>query len=125
MTPEVAQALQEIRATFSENQVEHTEDGAGGAYIRVLGLDLGEGFLPRQCWLAVHLTHMYPAADVYPQFTNAALERVGRPLGPALSAASWQGSPATQISRKSTGWRAGIDTAATKLTQVLQWLKNS
>lgn len=125
MTPEVAQALGEIRATFSENQVEHAEDGAGGAYVRVLDLDFGEGFVPRHCWLAVHLTHMYPAADVYPQFTNAELARVGRPLGQALSAAHWQGNPATQISRKSTNWRAGIDSGATKIHQVLQWLKNS
>jgi hypothetical protein len=125
MTPEVAQAVQEIRATFSDNRVEYEDDGVGGAYVRVLDLDIGEGFVPRKCWLGVHLTHMYPAADVYPQFTNAGLERVGRPLGPALSATNWQNRPATQISRKSTAWRVGIDSAATKIHQVLQWLKSS
>ncbi|MEO8901169.1 MAG: hypothetical protein ABI488_05790 [Polyangiaceae bacterium] len=127
MTPEVARAIAEIGATFPENQVQHTEDGQGGAYVRVLDLTLGEGFMNGTGWLGAHLTHLYPATDVYPQYTRPDLKRPGdRDLGVALAPnVNWNGQPAMQISRKSKCWDPNVDTAATKFQQVLAWLRST
>ena len=123
MTPEVIQAIEEIRATFPSSQVEVTEDGAGGAHAAVRDVPLAEIYRQRDTWIGFHITHTYPYADVYPHFVRADLARTdGRPLGDGASLATFQGSSAVQLSRRSHRHNPAADTALLKLQKVLRWL---
>ncbi len=125
MVPTVASAVDEIRKVFPVSGVDAIEDGQGGAYVTVHGLDLGGQYQPRQSWLGFLLPYLYPAADVYPHFTDAAFVRVdGSALGEGFGQVAWQGQPATQISRRSNRWDPSEDTALIKLQKVLTWVRS-
>ncbi len=124
MTPDVEEAIAELRATFSDHAVEVTPDSQGGAYVVVQDLPLGPQYRPERSWVGFVVGFQYPAADVYPLFTDPSLSRVdGAPLGQAFQQPiAWHGRLTTQISRRSNGWDPAEDTAALKLAKVLEWL---
>jgi hypothetical protein len=124
MTPDVEEAIEELRAAFPDHAVEVTPDSQGGAYVVVQDLRLGAQYRPERSWVGFVVGFQYPAADVYPLFTDPSLARVdGAPLGPALQQpVAWHDRTATQISRRSNGWDPAEDTAALKLMKVLEWL---
>lgn len=124
MTPEVEDAITEIKAVFSDHAVEVTPDLQGGAYVIVQDLPLGPQYRPERSWVGFLIGFQYPHADVYPHFTDPALARAdGAPLGDSLQQPiQWHDRFATQISRRSNGWNAAEDTAALKLRKVLDWL---
>ena len=125
MTPAVEKAIQEIQVTFPGGQVDVSEDEAGGAFVTVHGVELGRPYSQDDSWLAGHITYQYPYADVYPLFVRPDLSRLdGKPLGEALSLASFRGVQAVQISRRSNRLNPARDTAALKLLKVVEWLKS-
>ena len=125
MTPEVAEAVEEIRQTFSGHPVEVEDEAQGGAFVIVRGLDVGERFKPATTWLGFLIPFQYPEADVYPHFTEASFARAdGAALGTGLTAGSWRGNPAVQVSRRSNRWNPAADTAAGKLLKVIHWMKS-
>lgn len=123
--PGVARAIEEIRCTFEECGVEVEGDGSGGAFVVVTGIPLGCPYAQEKIWAGFQITFQYPYADVYPHFTNADLARLnGAGLGEGFGAGSFQGRPATQISRRSNGLNPETDTAALKLLKVVKWMKS-
>ena len=125
MTPEVVQAVEEIRGVFSGAEVELSADDAGGAYVIVRGAPLAEIYCQSETWVGFHLTHTYPYADVYPHFVRADLaRRDGRPLGDGTSLTTFQGRSAVQLSRRSNRHNPATDTATLKLQKVLRWLNS-
>lgn len=123
MTPEVAEAIDEIRASFPEATVSIREDGEGGAFVILDPVDPGANYLQRETWIGFRITFQYPYADVYPHFVGGDLARSdGAPLGDGMSATSFEGRPAIQISRRSNRIDATTDTAVIKLLKVLKWL---
>ena len=121
----VAQAIDELRATFDQCSVEAEADGSGGAYVVVRDLPLGLPYVQTNIWIGFQITFQYPYADVYPHFTDSNLTRKdGAGLGGGFGSAQFRGQPAIQISRRSNKLNPAIDTAALKLLKVLQWLKN-
>jgi hypothetical protein len=125
VTPEVEVAVDEIRQAFEGHMVEVEDEAQGGAYVIVREINVGERFKPATSWIGFLIPFQYPDADVYPHFTDRAFTRAdGSALGSGLSAGSWRGNPAVQISRRSNGWNPAVDTAAGKLLKVLQWMKS-
>jgi hypothetical protein len=126
MTPEVEQAIAQIRTTFDGHRVQFEPEPQGGAYVVVDDLFLGDQYVPTTSWLGFLITFQYPRADVYPHFVDPQLRRAdGRAHGAGFSGPlSWQGRLALQISRRSNRLNPAIDTAATKLAKVIEWVKS-
>jgi hypothetical protein len=126
MTPEVAAAVEEIRRTFPDHQVEVREEAQGGAYVVLHGVPLGDRYDPKVSWVGFLITFQYPHADVYPHFVAGKLSRIDKaPLGAGFSGPTeWQGLTAVQVSRRSNRWNAAVDTAAGKLLKVLEWVRS-
>ncbi len=125
MTPDVAKAIAEIRATFPDAQVSVREESDGGAVVFVEPIDPGEPYKQRETWIGFRIGFQYPYADVYPLFVRGDLARAdGRTLGEAMSGTTFEGRPAVQLSRRSNHLNPATDTAAIKLLKVLAWLRN-
>ncbi len=123
LTDEVRKAIQELRASFADHHVDVEEDGQGGAYVTVHDLDFGARLSPARGWLGFIVGFHYPAADVYPLFGPPLTMADGSTLTGPFQGAKWRDKPSTQISRRSNARRDEVDTAATKLTKVLEWLR--
>jgi hypothetical protein len=120
----VERAIEEVRATFPENPIDVTEDGQGGARVRVHDLHLGEQYEPARSWALFAITFQYPEADVYPHFFVPGLKRVGGgALGEGFQETQWNSEAVTQVSRRSNNRNADLDTAAIKLGKVLAWVR--
>lgn len=123
MTPTVAEAIDEIKATFEGTTVGVDDDGEGGAYVRIEPVDPGPPYVQRETWIGFRITAQYPYADVYPHFVRPDLSRVdGNPLGEGTSPNKYREQPAIQVSRRSNHLNPATDTAALKLQKVLNWM---
>lgn len=124
MSPTVVEAVDEIRATFDGASVTVTEDGEGGAYVRIDPVDVGASYIPRQTWIGFRITAQYPYADVYPLFVRPDLSRVdGGALGEGITPGqTFDSQPAIQVSRRSNHLNPATDTAALKVVKVLRWM---
>jgi hypothetical protein len=124
VTPEVTEAIHEIKAAFPEAAIDVVDDGAGGAYVVVDTVDLGTVYTNGCTWIGFQITFQYPYADVYPHFVRGDLARAdGHPLGEATSPTTWRDRPAVQVSRRSNSLDPSSQTALIKLLKVIQWLR--
>lgn len=130
LTPEVAEAIEQLQESFPDSVVTHREDGSGGAFVKVDPLLLGDRYNQRSSWIGFHLTYNYPEADVYPHFGAPGLKSAdGTELTPEAGFNQTQWGPegaiesVTQFSRRSNHWNPAIDNAAIKLQKVLAWLR--
>lgn len=126
MTPEIEQAIEQLRITFDGHEIHFESEGQGGAYVVVDGLFLGDQYVPTESWIGFLITFQYPRADVYPHFVDSQLRRLdGRAHGAGFSGpVAWQGRQSLQISRRSNRLNPAVDTAATKLAKVIDWVKS-
>ena len=126
MTPEVEQAIAEIKRIFAGHPVDIEPEPQGGAYVVVHNLLIGEQYIPTTSWIGFLIGFQYPHADVYPHFIDGSLRRVdGQAYGVGFSAPLvWQGRQAIQLSRRSNRLNPVVDTAVTKLTKVLAWIRS-
>jgi hypothetical protein len=125
MTQEVEQAIQELQRCFSSAKVDFQSMADGGAIVTIAPIDLGPVYVPQQTWIKFAISFQYPCADVYPLYVRPDLARVdGQPHGAGITEASFQGKRALQLSRRSNRLNPEIDTAALKVTKVIQWLKD-
>ncbi len=126
MTPEVTEAIEDIKRMFPGHDVAITPEKQGGAIVVVSGLDIGSRFTPSLTWCGFAIAFQYPDGDVYPHFLDGAVVRADKgPLPPGITGPSdWQGRQALQVSRRSNRWHAAHDTAALKLLKVLAWLRS-
>ena len=126
MTPEVANAVEEVKAAFPGLQVDVTPEAQGGAYVVVHGLPVGPSYAPAHTWVGFLIPFLYPHADVYPHFVDGSLRKgSGAPHGVGITGpTAWNGRAALQVSRRSNRWNPATDTAALKLAKVLEWLRS-
>ena len=134
VTPEIAEALNELAGSFPDATVTHYEDGQGGAFVTIDPLPLGDKFSMASSWIGFHLTVSYPEAQVYPLFCASGLARIDGTMlqpGDGFQQTAWTprgisagSEPVTQISRSSNRWNPAHDTAASKLHSVLAWLRS-
>lgn len=126
LTEAVETAIRELRESFPDVGFDVVPDNQGGTVVTARDLWIGDGFVPNRSWVAFAITFQYDAADVYPHFLRPDLTRTnGSPeLGEAMSRGTWLSAPAIQVSRRSNAMVPGVDTAAIKLTKVLEWLRS-
>lgn len=125
MTPQVAKAIDQIRAAFPGVQVSVVEEGDGGAVVFVEDVDPGAQYVQRSTWIGFRITFQYPYSDVYPHFVRGDLTRAdGTALGEAMTATTFESRQAVQISRRSNHLNPATDTAVIKLHKVLTWLRS-
>ncbi|QGN54077.1 hypothetical protein [Novosphingobium sp. Gsoil 351] len=125
MNSDVSEAVVELRRAFPEAQVTANDDGEGGARVIVDPVDLGAHFSPRQTWMGGHITALYPNADIYPLFIDAAVRRAdGKGFEtPVTHGASFDGRPAIQVSRRNNQIQTCPQTAVAKFIKVLDFLE--
>lgn len=123
-TPAVAEAVEEIRATFDGAAVTVRPDGEGGTYVRIDPVDPGPPYAQRETWIGFRITAQYPYSDVYPLFVRHDLRRAdSQALGEGITAnQTFDGQPAVQVSRRSNHLNPATDTAAIKVLKVLSWM---
>ena len=125
MTPQVQQAIEELRGCFPDAEVVARGTDGGGAIVKIDPIDLGSAYAPRETWMGFAISFQYPQADIYPLFVRPDLSRVdGRAHGQAITLAQFEGEPALQLSRSSNGLNPEVDTAALKVTKVVRWLRD-
>ncbi len=123
-------AIEEIRRSVQGSAVVAEPDADGGAFVTVDGIGIGPSYDPATSFIGFHITFQYPHADIYPHFVVAALARKdGRPLGEGFHQNREWITPtktvkATMVSRKSNHMNAAVDTAATKLQKVIEWIRS-
>ena len=123
MTPEIDTAIKQIASAFPECQLDVSEDGQGGAFVRLHGAAIEGPYEQKSTWVGFQITYTYPFADVYPHFVRPDLSRVdGNPLGEGTSIGAFLNEPAIQLSRRANRHDPSIDTALLKLCKVLRWL---
>lgn len=123
MTPEVAAAVDEIKAAFPNATVEVKEEG-DAVVVFLDPIDPGEPYKQRESWIGFRITFQYPYSDVYPHFVRGDLSRVdGAGLGEGMSMTTLEGRSAVQISRRSNRLDPTTDTALIKIHKVLAWLR--
>jgi len=125
VTPEVEAAVKEVEQSFPGCRVEVEPDSDGGAFVVVWDVSVGPTYVPETVWVGFRITFQYPRADVYPHFFDPAIRRKdGNALGEGFSnATDWRGRPVMQVSRRSNRLNPEVDTAATKLAKVLEWVR--
>jgi hypothetical protein len=125
MTPEVAQAIDELKAAFPDAAVTACSLPDGGANVMIDPVDPGANYVQRKTWIGFAIGFQYPYADVYPLFVRPDLTRSdGASHGEGIALTSFDGQPALQLSRRSSRLNPRIDTAALKVAKVLEWLRN-
>ena len=125
MKVEVSAAIDELRRQFDRANVTANEDGQGGAHVFLEPIELGDRFMPSVTWFGFQIPAQYPYADVYPVFMGADVRRRDGIAftAPVTNGHTYQGRPATQISRRSAAAQTVGQTATTKVLKVLDFLQ--
>ncbi|MGI5243145.1 hypothetical protein [Dactylosporangium sp. CA-139066] len=124
LLPAVASGVDAVRTHFAGLPVEVVPDGAGGAFLTVGDVEVGPRYSPSRTWLGFQISAAYDSADVYPHYVGVLTRTDGRPHGDGIQQVTWRDQAALQLSRRSNGWRPGIDNAALKAEKVITWLVN-
>ena len=124
MKSEVQQAVEDLRHRFGDAEVVAYGTDDGGAVVTINPIELGPGYSPKTTWMKFGIGFQYPYADIYPLFVCPDLARAdGQPHGEGITLTSFEGEPALQLSRRSNHLNPEIDTAALKVTKVIEWLR--
>lgn len=120
----------EIMTAYGSGRVRVVEDGQGGAWVEVTGLDPGKSYEQTETFLVCLLPFNLPNADIYPMFVRHDLSRTdGGSLGEGFQSTSltWPGDsqarPVVQLSRRTRNNAFTAQTAVQKLEKVLEWLR--
>lgn len=124
LKPAVDKALADLRAQFAGHTINVEEDGGGGAYFVIEGLDVGPGFTPSVSWLGGHLSAALPYADVYPLFIDGALRRAGgKQFAVPILPVPWRGRAALQVSRINRNAASAPQSVTFKVARVLEFIR--
>jgi hypothetical protein len=124
MTPDVEQAIKELKESFESNKIEVEEESQGGAYIIIHDLEIGSQYSPSKTWIGFIIGFQYPTADVYPHYIDGAVKRVDdKPLIDPFSKTNWRDKDVWQISRRTNNLDPLTQTATSKLFKIIDWLR--
>ena len=121
LLPAVAAGVDAVRKHFAGHPVEVVSDGAGGAYMIIDDVEVGPLYSASRTWLGFQISAAYDSADVYPHYISVLTRTDGSPHGDGIQSVTWRDRPALQLSRRSNGWRPGLDNAALKAEKVIRW----
>lgn len=124
----VRSGIEGIVATHGADSVRIVDDGQGGAWVEITGIDPGPAYEQNDTFLICFLPFNLPAADIYPVFVRPDLTRTdGAGLGEGTQETQlrWPGEPqprpVVQVSRR-TRQDFAEQTPAQKVAKVLDWL---
>lgn len=125
MTPTVAAALDGLKKAFPNATVTVLrDDGNGGAFVAVDGVELGPKFSPVKTWFGAQLPSNLPYADIYPLFMGADVKRAdGVALAGPLAGLTWEGRQAIQVSRRNNRMVGG-QSAVAKFVKVIDFVRS-
>jgi len=125
MKVEVSTAIEDLKRQFATAPMIVRDDGQGGAYVLLDGVQLSEKFRPSKTWLGFHIPAQYPYADIYPVFIGADVSRAdGAAMqAPVTPGHHFEGRPALQISRRSAAAQSGSQKAVAKILKILDFLE--
>lgn len=125
MTPSVAAAVEGLKKAFPNATVTVlAEDGNGGAYVLVDGVELGPKFSTAKTWFGAQLPASLPYADIYPLFMGPEVAKAdGAALAGPFSSVPWQGRQSIQISRRNNRM-AGGQSATAKFVKVVEFVRS-
>jgi hypothetical protein len=127
MTPEINQAIEDLRAGFPDHTIRVVEEPGGGAFVIVENLPIGSRLAPSNSWIGFALGFQYPLSDIYPYYLRHDLTRTnGQPIAAPLSAGAQMPGfdrPALLLSRRSYRWDPKHDTALRKFHRILAFLR--
>jgi hypothetical protein len=123
ITAEVAAAIEEVRQAFPAHTVTFDEDGQGSAYVTVAALDIGTKYEVSTAACSFHIGFQYPRSDIYPHYIDGHIKRRDVQSRAGVQEITWRDRQVLQLSRRSNKWNPATDTAAIKLTKVLEWFK--
>jgi Multiubiquitin len=124
----VDHAVESLRSAYGDEAVSILCRDTNGAWVRIDDVPLGPNFAQQSTFVLAHLAETLPFADIYPIFVCPDLSRVdGQPLAPPVTYGHTAGPPdalvtVAQLSRRTRG-DASQQTAAGKVTKVLNWLR--
>lgn len=126
MNQDVSQAIAELKRAFPDSKIEVIDDGEGGARFVLNAVQIGERYVPCSAWIGAHIPALYPYADIYPVFMDAAVVRAdGVPFqAPITHGAMFAERAAIQISRRNNHAHQHPQTAVGKLVKILDFLEN-
>lgn len=124
MTPTVEAAIEGLKKGFPTATVTALrEDGNGGVFIVVEGVELGPKLSPSKTWFGAQLPSSLPYADIYPLFMGADVRSGdGSVLTGPLSSLVWEGRQAIQVSRRCNRMVGG-QSAVAKFVKVIDFVK--
>lgn len=125
MTPTVAAALEGLQKAFPNASVTVLrEDGNGGAFVVLDGVELGPKFSPVKTWFGAQLPSNLPYADIYPLFMGADVKRAdGVALTGPLAGLTWEDRQAIQVSRRNNRMVGG-QSAVAKFVKVIDFVRS-
>jgi len=121
ITPDVAQALAELRGAFP-NRVTNEPDELGGALVTIAGVHMPSGWPLTHSELTFVIPFNFPAIPLYPYYIPAEAAPAGQ-LPTALQRIEWRGAAVLQLSLRHTAWRPGVDTVLGSMLQAIDWLR--
>src|SRR6476646_1553768 len=129
MTEEQADALANVKATFTEHVVDHEEAADGGLLVIVRQVAIGDGWNPALIDLAVKLQVTFPSSMPYPFYCAPGLARIDgqtfRPVQPNVDIGA--GVMRTQISLTVQGQQqfdTANETLGSRFVAVIAWLRS-
>jgi hypothetical protein len=126
MTPSVIAAVDGLKKAFPRATVTVlAEDGNGGAFVVVDGVELGPKFSPATTWFGAQLPASLPYADIYPLFMAPDVTRAdgGSLSNGALQSVTWQNRAAIQVSRANRRM-TGAQSAVSKFVKVIEFVRS-
>jgi hypothetical protein len=126
MRSEVVAAIDDLKRQFPSATVIVREDSAGGAYVLMEKVSIGSRYTPSETWLGFHIPSQFPYADIYPVFMSTEVSRTDHTpfAAPVTPGHHYEGRPAIQISRRSSGANGGLQKASAKILKILHFLDN-
>ncbi len=125
----VREAFDTVVAAFPGRAISSYPDGQGGLWVELSDIPLGPNYEQDSTFLVFLLPFTLPGADIYPTFVRPDLTRrdgSGHGTGFSSTQLRWPGGAAprqvTQLSRRTRGNAFTAQTAAQKVTKVINWL---
>ena len=122
LTLDTAEGVRQLEERFGD-RVHAEPDGAGGAYVTVADIELGDRWNVPVASLSFHLPYNYPAAALYPFYLPGGTEPIDS-WPSALQLVQWRGIPVIQVSLRHTNWHPAHDSAVGSVLQVQSWLRS-
>jgi hypothetical protein len=119
---EVEAARGELESEFP-GAIAMEPDGAGGAYMGVEGIELGERWSAARSTLTFHVPYNYPAASPYPYYLPADCAPKGA-WPAALQQVHWRDREMIQVSLRHNNWDPERDRVLGCVLQVAAFLRS-